>query len=109
MRERVWQTLKDVKAIEHHVRQQNALNRQMRQEIVNMEESSDKEKEIIEMLVDTGMRGISNRINLLKAAVDANVTGVRAALQDLDQSLVGNVVLHDSGLDMQFVYIQAPR
>ncbi len=88
MRERVWQSLKDVDAIEHHVRQQNVLNRQMKQDIAELEDSSEREKQVIQLLINKGMQGIADRIDLLKAAVEANVTGVKLALHDLDNSLV---------------------
>lgn len=88
IRERVWQTLKDVKAMEQHVRQQNALNEKMREEIEGMASGAEREKKVIRLLIDDGMKGVSDRIDLLRDAVDTNVTGVKDALRHLDDSLV---------------------
>jgi hypothetical protein len=80
VRERVWQTLKDVKAMERHVREQNALNNKMKTQITTLEQEAQDEKLVIRKLIEAGMTDVQDKIALLKNAAMANVTDVRAML-----------------------------
>ena len=84
VRERVWETLKDVKAMERHVREQNDMNNRMKKEINKLSSEAENEKKVIKDLINQGMLDISDKIQLLKNAAAANVTAVEEFLRRID-------------------------
>lgn len=99
IRERVWQMMKDIKAMERHVTQQNILNTDLKDEVSKMTAEATKEKTIVNMLVKKGMDGVRNKVDLLREAVNVNVTGVREALGHLDAGILARQDRQDRRLD----------
>ena len=83
VREKVWQTLKDVEAMENHVEEQNALNYKLKQEIAYLDEGITKEQEIIRLLIEEGISHVDGRLNLIREAVATNVSAVKKTLRIL--------------------------
>lgn len=79
--------IKDIRSMERHVKEQNVLNKGLTDEVAGMKKQADKEKEIVHMLINKGMAGIRDKVELLRDAVNTNVTGVRDALGQLDSSI----------------------
>eukprot|EP00960_Hanusia_phi_P074016 768137-Hanusia_phi.AAC.2 len=84
VRERVWETLKDVKAMERHVREQNDMNNKMKKEINKLSSEAENEKKVIKDLINQGMLDITDKIQLLKNAAAANVTAVEELLRRIE-------------------------
>jgi hypothetical protein len=99
VRERVWQTLKDVKAMERHVREQNALNNKMKKQITTLEQEAQDEKEVIRKLIAAGMSDVTDRIALLKNAALANVTDVREMLQRIEAEQKAKQAQQDADIE----------
>jgi hypothetical protein len=83
VRERVWQTLKDVEAMEDHVKEQNALNYKLKTKVSELDEGITREQKIIRMLIDEGMSHVENRLKFIEEAVSSNVTAVKNTLRIL--------------------------
>lgn len=79
--------MKDIRAMERHVKQQNVLNKGLTDEVLGMKREADRQKQIVRMLIDRGMDGIRDKVELLRDAVNTNVTGVRSALGKLDSTI----------------------
>ena len=99
VRERVWQTLKDVKAMERHVREQNALNNKMKMQITTLETEAQDEKTVIRNLIRQGMSDVTDKIDLLKNAALANVTDVRAMLVRIEAEQKAKQAEQDTAID----------
>ena len=99
VRERVWQTLKDVKAMERHVREQNALNNKMKTQISTLEEQAQDEKKVIRALIQKGMEDVTTKISLLKNAAMANVSDVRALLLRIEGEQTAKQEAQDKAID----------
>jgi hypothetical protein len=83
VRERVWQTLKDLEAMEDHVKEQNALNYKLKSKVTELDEGITREHKIIRMLIDEGMSHVENRLKFIEEAVSSNVTAVKKTLRIL--------------------------
>jgi hypothetical protein len=83
VRERVWQTLKDVEAMEDHVKEQNALNYKLKTKVAELDEGITREQKIIRMLIGEGMSHVENRLKFMKEAVSSNITAVKNTLRIL--------------------------
>jgi hypothetical protein len=99
VRERVWQTLKDVKAMERHVREQNALNNKMKMQITTLEQEAQDEKLVIRRLIQAGMTDVTDKISLLKNAAMANVSDVRAMLVRIEGEQRAKQAQQDTAID----------
>ena len=77
VRERVWQSLKDVKAMEQHVREQNQLNLKLKGQVEKLTGEAAEEKAEIRRLIDSGINDVTNRILVLKHVAMGNVTAVK--------------------------------
>jgi len=99
VRERVWQTLKDVKAMERHVREQNALNNKMKMQITTLEQEAQNEKEVIRRLIASGMSDVTDKISLLKNAAMANVSDVREMLVRIEAEQRAKQAQQDSAIN----------
>jgi len=98
VRERVWQTLNDVKAMERHVREQNALNNKMKMQITTLEQEAQNEKEVIRKLIASGMSDVTNKISLLKNAAMSNVSDVREMLVRIEAEQKAKQVQQDTAI-----------
>jgi len=90
IRERGWQVIKDIRSMERQVnwKEQNLpLNKGLTDEVAGTKKQADKEKEIVDMLINKGMAGIRDKAELPRDAVNTKVTGVRDALGRLDSSI----------------------
>jgi hypothetical protein len=83
VRERVWQTSKDVEAMENHIEQQKAINNKMKREVAELDAGLTREKQIVELIINNGMDDVDHRLDLLHAAIAANVTRVQQTLKDI--------------------------
>jgi hypothetical protein len=83
VRERVWQTLKDVDAMENHIEQQNIINARMKKEVAELESGLTREKRIVRLIINEGMDDVDQRLNLLQEAVSSNVSAVEETLRQL--------------------------
>jgi hypothetical protein len=83
VRERVWQTLKDVEAMEDHVKEQNTLNYKLKTKVTELDEGITREQKIIRLLIDEGMKHVENRLQFMKEAVSSNITAVKNTLRIL--------------------------
>ena len=99
VRERVWQTLKDVKAMERHVREQNALNNKMKVQITTLEQEAQNEKEVIRKLIAAGMADVTEKISILKNAALTNVTDVREMLMRIEAEQKSKQAQQDTAID----------
>jgi len=99
VRERVWQTLKDVKAMERHVREQNALNNKMKLQISSLEAEAQDEKLVIRNLIAQGMSDVTDKISLLKNAAMANVSDVREMLLRIEAEQKEKQTQQDTQID----------
>jgi hypothetical protein len=83
VREKVWQTLKDVEAMEDHVVEQNALNYKLKKQITTLDDGITREQDIIQLLVKEGMSHVDNRLKFMQDAIASNVSAVRSTLRIL--------------------------
>ena len=83
VRERVWQTSKDVEAMENHIEQQNIINNKMKKEVAELDEGLTREKQIVELIINNGMDDVDHRLDLLQVAISANVTAVQQTLKEI--------------------------
>ena len=83
VRERVWQTQKDVQAMENHIEQQNAMNKKMKKEVSELEDSFNREKKIIHILIENGMADVDAKLDELQDSLSENVTDVDHVLRTI--------------------------
>eukprot|EP00292_Cryptomonas_paramecium_P009865 CAMPEP_0113686022 /NCGR_PEP_ID=MMETSP0038_2-20120614/15037_1 /TAXON_ID=2898 /ORGANISM="Cryptomonas paramecium" /LENGTH=266 /DNA_ID=CAMNT_0000606255 /DNA_START=26 /DNA_END=823 /DNA_ORIENTATION=- /assembly_acc=CAM_ASM_000170 len=81
LRERLWQTLKDVQGMERHVKEQNALNVQLNKEIDSLDGGIQSERSVIAKLIENGITEVKNKIKVMRSAMDSNVTDVESELK----------------------------
>ena len=83
VRERVWQTLKDVEAMENHIEQQNSINARMKKEVYDLDAGLTREKRIVQLIINEGMDDVDHRLDLLQEAISSNVSAVAQTLREL--------------------------
>ena len=98
VRERVWQTLKDVEAMENHLEQQNAINNRMKKEIYDLDAGLTREKRIVKLIINEGMDDADQRLDLLQEALASNVSAVKKTLQDLSSEAQVKEQLQDQAI-----------
>ena len=99
VREKVWQTLKDVEAMEDHVKEQNALNYKLKTKVAELDEGITREQKIIRMLIDEGMTHVDDRLKFMKEAVSSNITAVKNTLRILRAEDRERQQLQDKSID----------
>ena len=98
VRERVWQTSKDVEAMENHIEQQNIINNKMKKEVADLDAGLTREKQIVELIINNGMDDVDHRLDLLHAAISANVTAVQQTLKDISAQAKAKQDLQDDAI-----------
>lgn len=99
VREKVWQTLKDVEAMEDHVEEQNALNYKLKQEITFLDEGITREQDIIKLLINEGIDHVHDRLKLMEDAVASNVSAVKTTLRILKAEDLAKQRQQDRAID----------
>lgn len=100
VRERVWQSLKDVKAMEQHVREQNQLNLKLKGQVEKLTGEAAEEKAEIRRLIDSGINDVTNRILVLKHVAMGNVTAVKELLEKIEREQESKQNEQDEALDL---------